>query len=144
MKFFFLQIAFLLMCSHAHAMPGRGIQLEAISDLNFTAAVQGDPPQTIAPGTSENGRNASFRVTGNRFQAYVLMLPYHAVPIKTGSGGPAKVLTLTNFTSYPACGFGVLDGQGVGVLFVGATRSAIAPNQAAGVYSGNFTITVVY
>jgi hypothetical protein len=148
MKVFFLHIALLLISTRAHALidlnAGRNLRIETISDLNFTAAIAGDPPQTISPGTSENGRNASFRITGNRFQSYTLMLPYHGVPIKTGPGGPGRTLNLSHFTSYPASGSGVLDGRGVGLLFVGATRSAISPNQVAGIYSGNFTITVVY
>lgn len=59
-----------------------------------------------------------------------------SVPMTSG----ANSMTVSNFVSDPA---NTVLGTGRTVVLVGA-RLTVAPNQAAGNYSGNFTVTVNY
>lgn len=135
----YLALALLFFSLSAAAKP---ISISQISGLNFGVAVSGDPSKTVPPGTSENSQNASFRVTGDKWTTYAIILPSSAT-ISTTVNGKTDTITISNFKSYPVWE-GYLDSRGRENLFVGATRSAIKVNQLAGSYSGVFTMTVVY
>jgi hypothetical protein len=52
---------------------------------------------------------------------------------------------VSTFVSFPAAGAnGLLNATGTQTLLVGATRAALAANQAAGTYTGTYNVTVVY
>ena len=120
------------------------LSINSISDLNFGQGVQGDSPKTIAPGTIENSENASFQITGEPGKAYVIQLPQSDIKMITGTGNtPQTQISVTNFQVNPSLG-GFLSPSGSQMLFVGATRAALLPNQARGLYSGAFTVIVTY
>ena len=83
--------------------------------------------------------SASFNLgesgTGKSLSFTTITLPTSAVMT---SG--ANSMTVRNFVSDPA---NTVLGTGRTVVLVGATLT-VAPNQAAGNYSGNFTVTVNY
>ena len=81
---------------------------------------------------------ASFTVTGATNYVYTVSLPSAAVTL-TGPG--SATMSVTGLNSDPS-GTGTLAG-GTSSLNVGGTLN-IAPNQAAGAYSGSFAVTVAY
>jgi hypothetical protein len=120
------------------------IQIARISDLNFGEASPGDQQKTINPGQQENSENASFRVTGEPYRSFFILLPAaNSVLLKLGPGGPSREIQINQFQSFPA-NMGRLNASGESMVFVGATRDKIAANQQAGDYLGNFIVTVVY
>jgi hypothetical protein len=120
------------------------IRITNTSALRFGTATSGDSSLTIAPGTSENASNGSFRVTGDVNRAYTIILPVSA-EITSGTGQNKDTIALSNFTSFPANGAnGLIGTNGRQSVFVGATRAALRINQRPGSYSGRYTMTVVY
>ena len=122
---------------------GRIIKIVTVSQLDFGTAAQGDPSKQVLPGTTDNAANASFLVTGDNNRAFTIALPVTAVNIQTGTGPTLDTIALSSFASFPS-GSGALDAAGNRTLLVGATRAALRVNQRAGLYSGSYTITVVY
>ncbi|MGZ3770433.1 MAG: DUF4402 domain-containing protein [Bdellovibrio sp.] len=118
------------------------LKVTALSDLSFPLGVPGDPAYVISAGTSDNGSNASFRVSGNANQAYSIVLPATAT-MDFKKGSKSDSILIYSFVSYPAIN-GVLNNLGQADFFVGATRDALRTNQTAGSYSGHFSVTVVY
>ena len=117
------------------------IQIQQLSSLDFGTGVAGDPSRTIPPGSSENTQNASFLVSGQKESTYTILLPHH---VNLTSDNGRGHMTLTSFTSFPSSGQGLLDSRGEQTLYVGATRSPLDWNQAAGNYVGTFLVIVVY
>jgi spore coat protein U-like protein len=116
-----------------------------VSDLDFGSAAAGDAAKTVAPGTTENAENGSFNVTGQANTAYTITLPATPIQIVTGGAGPDETIEVSDFTSFPAAGAnGLLSAAGAQPLYVGATRAALSATQAAGTYTGTYTVTVVY
>jgi hypothetical protein len=123
------------------------LSIEKQSDLDFGTGVQGDPAKTVDADTSETAGNASFKVSGQPNKAYSITLPDNdSVVMTTGAGSSStQVIAVNNFASYPAQGAnGQLSAAGEEMLYIGATRDALLPNQEAGSYSATFTVTVVY
>lgn len=121
---------------------GRPITISAISNLNFSTAVQGDGILVVPPGTRENRANASFFVRGAPNVTYTIILPTSA-KLAVRKGPIKDTIMLTAFTSFPS-NVGLLNLLGFQFLYVGATRAAIRNNQLTGSYSGSFSVTVVY
>lgn len=156
MKKVLIGLSALAMCSSSFAAVGTAQALQVVetaisiqkeSDLDFGTAVQGDAQKTVSAGTSEDSENASFKVSGQPNKAYTIALPENdTVIMTTGAGsGIEQMIPVNNFHSYPAQGAnGLLDATGEEMLYVGATRDALLPNQEAGNYAANFTVTVVY
>ncbi|OGJ41341.1 MAG: hypothetical protein A2378_03080 [Candidatus Pacebacteria bacterium RIFOXYB1_FULL_44_10] len=118
--------------------------ISVISNLSFGSAPQGSPALTIPPGTAETAQNASFKVTGTKNAAYTITLPASAT-MTTGAGGANRTITINSFQSFPAAGAnGMIQNNGQQMIYVGATRAALAFSQVPGAYSGTFTVTVVY
>jgi hypothetical protein len=133
--------------AQATAQVIRAIAISKTSDLDFGEATPGAPAQTVFPGNSENSQNASFVVVGEPNRSYSIIVPGDGeVSMVTGDGdGPAKHIGISGFQSYPPVGSnGTLDADGQQILFIGATRSALIPEQALGRYTGAFTVTVIY
>jgi hypothetical protein len=117
------------------------------SDLDFGTAAPGSESKTILPGTDENSENASFVINGEINKAYQISLPADGEVnmVTEGGGSPEKTISVHSFTSFPEAGAnGQLDGEGKQVLYVGASRDAILPNQVSGSYADYFTVTVIY
>ena len=96
--------------------------------------------KTVAGGVYDFGgisNPATFNLKGTRNTAFTITLP---ASITLTSGG--NTMTLNGFTSSPSL-VGVLDNSGKATVAVGATLQ-VGTSQAAGAYSGIFTITVDY
>jgi hypothetical protein len=96
--------------------------------------------KTVAGGVYDFGgisNAAVFDIRGTRNTAFTITLP---PSITLTSGGNS--MTLNGFTSSPSL-VGVLDNSGKATVNVGATLQ-VGVNQAAGAYSGVFTVTVDY
>lgn len=118
------------------------IKVTQVSDLDFGTGIPGDFSKVIPAGTSENSTNGSFSVTGDANRSYSIVLPSSAT-LQTGKGPKSDTISISNFLSFPS-GNGVLGVTGAQNVFVGATRSALRLTQKAGLYSGSYSITVVY
>lgn len=118
-------------------------------DGTFPGAVTIDPVtgnKTVGGGAYDFGglhSRAEFEVKGTRYATFTITLP---ASVTLNSGGNS--MTLNNFTSTPS-GTGVLStagdlpGNGKATVCVGATLQ-VGAGQAAGVYSGAFTVIVNY
>jgi hypothetical protein len=114
-----------------------------ISGLNFGILVPGDSGATIPPGTSESPQNASVQVNGDPNTAYTIIFPQSSITLTTGAAGLTERFDASSFLSFPAAGSnGLLNGFGQQIIYIGASRDALLPNQSPGPYSGTFDITV--
>ncbi len=89
---------------------------------------------------SGGGAVAQFSVTGDPNTTYAVTLPADDVITITIGGGSS--MAVNSFVSSPAS-TGTLDSGGAQTLKVGATLT-VGASQAAGNYSGTFSVTVVY
>lgn len=120
------------------------LKIEKISDLNFGEASPGEGPKLVHAGFMETDENASFEVSGEQFRFFQIVLPDdNSVKMTKERGGPNKEIGITKFHSFPNK-LGYLDQSGKAMVYVGAHRQGISPNQESGEYSGQFQITVVY
>lgn len=127
------------------------VTLVKTADLLFGAVVA----STLYPGTvtvspaggrigsnlilssADLGNPASFYLTGNPGVGFSINLPSSIILT-----GPGNSMQLTTFTSSPAS-IGSFNASGNATINVGGTLT-VGANQAAGVYSGSFSITVDY
>lgn len=132
------------------------IAIAKLTDLNFGSLVAGATagtvvlaPSTTAPARTPSGgvtlansafSAASFSVTGEPSMTYTITLPAGAIPI-THTTNNTLSMTVNNFTSTPASG--TLSAAGAQQVDVGATLN-VAANQASGLYSGTFNVSVAY
>ncbi len=96
--------------------------------------------KTVSGGVMDFGgvhRRASFLITGDPNVAFTVILPSS---VTVTSGGNS--MTLNGFSSSPS-GVGTLNALGIRILYVGATLQ-VGAGQAAGTYSGAFTVIVNY
>jgi hypothetical protein len=144
-----LALAMALPAQQAFGVSGSGtarqiviaaIAISNVSDLVFPQASPGAAAATVVPGTAENASNGSFNVTGQANTAYTITLP---TTINMTNG--ANTIAVNTFVSFPAAGAnGLLSSTGSQLLLVGATRAALAANQALGTYTGTYSVDVVY
>lgn len=85
--------------------------------------------------------SAAYTVTGSANLAYTIALPASSVTVTRGGG--SQTMTITAFTSSKAGNAATLSGTGTDSFTVGATLN-VAGSQVAGLYQGNFNITVAY
>jgi len=90
---------------------------------------------------SPTATSAAYTVTGSANLAYTITLPSSAVTV-TRSGG-SQTMTITAFTSSKAGNAGMLSGSATDSFTVGATLN-VGSSQVAGLYQGNFNVTVAY
>jgi hypothetical protein len=83
------------------------------------------------------GNPASFSITGGAGGGFSIVLP-SSVTLT----GPGTSIQLTSLTSNPSS-VGTFGAGGTATLSVGGTLG-ISANQAAGIYSGSFSVTVNY
>jgi hypothetical protein len=86
------------------------------------------------------GSPASFDVAGTANVAYQITLPANGTVALTNSNGDS--MSVSSFASSPAAN-GQLGAAGTQTVRVGAVLG-VGSNQAAGAYSGNFAVTVVF
>ena len=142
----------LVSVNQAHAVNGtakakmkviNALEVTQVSDLIFNEAAAGAAAETIDHDGQETANNASFTVAGEANRAITVTLPADGVvKMATGGGGsPDSEIAVDTFTSNAPAAIG---GAGTVDLFVGATRAALSPTQAAGDYEADFTVDVVY
>jgi len=105
------------------------------STLNFGNASPGDTTKLIAATDATNAQR--FTVTGQANTAFTITAP--ASISMTGPGAAIAVNSITTTPTAPNLGAG-----GSVVIGIGGTRAAIPNNQAAGNYTGTFSVTVSY
>lgn len=90
-------------------------------------------------GQASTSNAASFTVSGENSATYAITLPSAAVTLTSG----VNTMTVGTFTSSPSA-TGALDvTSGNQTLNVGGTLN-VGANQAAGSYTGSFSVTVAY
>ena len=133
---------FILLFILGESLFAKPIKISALSQLDFGTGAPGDSAKQILPGTTETAANGSFAVTGDANRAFSILLPASAT-MEIGNGQNKDSIAISSFTSFPSVA-GVLNGAGDRTVFVGATRAALKLTQRAGLYSGSYSITVVY
>jgi Domain of unknown function (DUF4402) len=137
--------------STATAVVIQPITILNVTPLNFGAVVSGGTSGTVAIssdglrsvaggallGNAGAAGAAAFTVAGLPSATYSI-----ALPASTTVSGGGNTMTVDTFTSNPS-GTGALSVLGVQTLLVGATLH-VGANQATGVYTGNYDVTVVY
>lgn len=126
--------------------------ISSLSSLSFGSFVAGNGGTvTVSPGglRSQSGgvvlvgqgstyTAASFRVSGTSNASYTITLPTdHVVLLVDG----ANTMALNGFVSNPVSG--TLSGGGSQMIMVGATL-VVGGAQAAGNYTGSYSVTVNY
>lgn len=84
-------------------------------------------------------QSAKFVVTGEISRSFSISLPSSALTIVSGNNDS---MTVQNWTSSPS-GSGRIGSGGTQDIFIGATL-AVGANQSPGLYSGIFSVTVLY
>lgn len=116
-------------------------KITTIKDLIFPDAYPGAASESVAAGTANA---AEFKVEGPGTAAFTVTLPTSVTMDKIGGTGLAsEKIEVTSFVSSLPSNAGALVG-GVKNFTVGATRAALASNQADGDYEGTFQVDVVY
>lgn len=153
LKFLFLTLTFLALFTPKFAHGGSqasatalatmevlpSITLAKTQDLSFGSSAPGDGPKELSPSGCTGC--AQFQVSGGPNAAYSIELPPDGTVALTN--GQGNSIPVTQFRSLPAS-TGTLSNAGSQQLTIGATRGAVAPSAATGLYSGSFTVTVCY
>ncbi len=121
-------------------VPG-SIGIIKISDLDFGTEFQGGPRKRVDRGSSETPENASFLVQGEARRTFTISIPTGSVFLNHPTSGDQ--LEVRNFRSRPN-GSSRIRNSGERMIYVGATRRPIPLSVAPGLYTGTFTVTVVY
>ena len=128
-----------------NVVPGAAIGTLAVDPAGAQLAAGG----VTQPGSQKGTvTSAQFTVAGEGSFTYTLTIPTVAVTISDG-GVPGNTMTVGTFTSDVAttAGAGVLSGlagtAGTQTVSVGGTLN-VGANQAAGSYTGSFSVTVAY
>jgi hypothetical protein len=116
------------------------LKIEKYSDMSFRNASPGAKAEVISP---HRAGAAGLKVVGYPNQAYTLFLP-KSVDLLPPVEGAVRGVTISDFTSYPEVGTGLLGTQGQLENKLGATRNEIALDLPSGSYQGNYTLTVAF
>lgn len=95
----------------------------------------------VLANVSPTATSAAYTVTGTANLTYSITLP--STNVTATRNGGAETLTVNTFTSSKAGNIGVLSGSASDTFTVGATLQVTA-GQVAGLYQGNFNVTVAY
>jgi Mat/Ecp fimbriae major subunit len=126
------------------------VQLTKTADLAFATIVTGSAADTVivsSAGARSCGSNltcsgavaaAAFNVAGSASTSYAITLP-GTVTISSGTNN----MSVGTFTSSKAGNVSTLNSSGADSFTIGATLS-VGANQAAGSYSGSFSVAVDY
>jgi hypothetical protein len=126
-----------------------GTQLQfgtIVADATSAVDVILSPDNAITTTLTHLGENSvpTFDVTGEPLSAYSVTFPLGTLTLTHDDSGTlagtTTVLTVDTFTSNST---GTLSSTGEGSFQVGATLKVLA-NQAGGVYTGEFDVTVNY
>jgi hypothetical protein len=118
----------------------KSLMIQSISDLEFDPVYPGAAESVVLP--ESNGKSATFMIQGETNTSVTIQLPSEIL-LATGSGGESETIVIRDFKSSPAES-GVIGADGSLTLYVGATRSAISDQQRDGLYTGTYTVDVIY
>jgi Mat/Ecp fimbriae major subunit len=126
------------------------IALSKTADLNFATIIPGASADTVVVSAA-GGRtcgaaltcsgsvaSAAFNVAGSANTSYAITLP-STISLTSGSNS----MTVDNFTSSKVGNTSTLSGTGTDSFTVGA-RLNVGASQAAGAYTGSFSVSVDY
>lgn len=127
--------------AQARAVVLPALVIQKYSELTFHNAAPGAKAEVISPRS--NGGAGGVKVVGYPNQAYTVFLPNLVNLTMPGreTGGTVKV---TDFTSYPDLGMGLLGTGGQLENRLGATRNEIPRDLPSGAYVGDYTLTVAF
>jgi uncharacterized protein DUF4402 len=141
--------------AHASATIIQGMSITNTASLRFGAMIPGNSggTSTVTPAgvrtatgsivlissSSFPSSSASFALIGAPNLAYTITLP---TSLTLNQQGGSNTILLAAFTSSPSQS-GSLSSAGTGTVNVGGTVT-ITSGQAAGIYSGTFTVTLSY
>jgi len=91
---------------------------------------------------SPTATSAAYTVTGTAGIAYNISLPTTNITV-TRNGGGGQTMTISTFISSKTGNASILSGTGTDSFTVGATLN-VGASQVAGLYQGNFNVTVTY
>jgi len=99
------------------------------------AAAGGTTDTNVTRLSGVTAAAGAFTLAGENSATYAVTLP-----ASTSLTGPGTAMTVNAFTDNAS---GSLDGSGAGAFNIGATL-AVGASQAAGTYSGSYSVTVNY
>lgn len=163
LKFFAIVIAFLAISTSSYAQYEVGatifspLTIANPTPLNFGGMISGATAGTVVFNPSTSVRTPSggvslpaglaasptvaiFNVTGEKGKGYTITLPTAPVTITKSGGG---TMTVTAFTSSKGLSSTLDASSGTDSFNVGATLN-VGANQAVGVYTGTYTVQVIY
>lgn len=111
------------------------------SDLDFGAAMPGDARKRVTRASADVPDNATFEVYGIAGSTITISIPPGSIFLSHATSGDQ--LEVNRFRSRPN-GTGRIRNTGQRTIFVGADRLAIPLGVASGLYTGVFTVDVVY
>ncbi len=111
---------------------GSAVSVVDMTPAGVRSLESGDATLGAAAGTS-----GVFDLTGEPSKAYTVTLP--AAPVTLSDGG-TNTMTVDSFVSNAS---GTINASGIDSFNVGA-KLQVGANQAAGSYSGSFSVEVVY
>ena len=129
-----------------------GTQLQfgtIVADATSAADVILSPGNAITTTLTHLGENSvpTFNVTGEPLSTYSVTFSSETLTLTHDApgtlDGTTTVLTVDTFTSNSSNSIETLSASGTGSFQVGATLNVLA-NQAGGVYTGKFNVTVTY
>ncbi len=118
--------------SFGEIAPGSQASVVTMSNDGTRSVTSGD----VTLG-ADNGSVAVFELTGEANKSYTINLPTADVTLSDADGA---TMTVNNFTHNAS---GTIPATGTESFNVGAQLN-IGANQAAGSYSGNFSVEVIY
>lgn len=122
--------------SFGNVVAGSGIGTVILTTTGTRTSTGGVILPSAIPGTITE---AKFETTGAANQTYSITLPTSATLTSS-----SNTMTVNNFISNPTVASGgILNSDGKQDIYVGATLN-VGAAQAAGSYSGNFSVTVAY
>lgn len=138
---------------------GNAIILNALSvtnvdELEFGEIIAGPTAGTVTINPSTNARTttggaiaagsshhrATFYAAGVINRIFIVLMPTGSTTLTNGTG---QTMTVNNWTRSGTAGPLNLGPTGVAVIYVGG-RLNVGANQAPGVYTGTFDLTVIY
>jgi hypothetical protein len=117
----------------------RPLSIQNVSDMVFPNAAQGADRFTLDPTAQSS---AKFIITGEPGAQISVVLPGQTVLYRPDSPR-INGIQVSDFVSSKGSTF-ILDQDGSGLVFIGATRDPIPTQQDLGDYTGTFQVEVVY
>lgn len=138
----------------AHSATGVGVARQyvpgtlyiyKVSDMDFGVAAPGAARYRMPNVNEENAENASFRIQGEPRDTVTTTFPTGSIFLSHATSGDQ--IEVRRFRSRPGGQSGGnvrIRNTGERMLFISAQRQAIPLGVAPGLYTGTFTVDVVY